>query len=156
MARRHPTAGDPSRVVVQGGRSLVSAEAALDVIALARSSPPKPETIGLLLDADLVGRTCVVVDATSDPDDVLDVARLLAEVAEREPKLQAAVIASIRTHAPPGLLPARHRCDVDRWLDLLEVFDEVGVELLDWFVVVGDGAESLRTLTGMPQLWPGR
>ena len=46
--------------------------------------------------------------------------------------------------------------DVLRWLVLLDLFDEIGVELLDWFVL-GPGSEvqSLRAHTGLPSLWRG-
>jgi hypothetical protein len=43
---------------------------------------------------------------------------------------------------------------VDRLLELLELFDGVGVELVDWFVLAGGTAASLRALTGLPSSWP--
>jgi hypothetical protein len=122
------------------------------MVSIARSRPGEPETVALLLDDQLVGITCVIVDGTAQPDDVLDVARLVAEVAEQDPVTHVAVMASVRVQEPP----ATDRTDADRWLELLDLFDDVGVALYDWFVVTGDRAESLRTATGMPQLWPGR
>ena len=148
---RRAASGAPLR----RGRPVVSATDALDVVALATRWPPREETVALLLDDELVGRTCLVVDGTSEPDDVLDVARLVVEVAEQEPAVHAAVLATVRL-GPPGAVSSGHRRgDLDRWLELLEAFDEAAVELLDWFVVVEDHAESLRAVTGMPSLWPG-
>jgi len=154
MASKRSAASHPSHVAARRGRPILTSVDALELVALAGSTPAKPETIALLLDEQLIGRTCVIVDSTSAADDVLDVAALVVETVEREPAICAAVLASVRP--APDALSDGHRGDVDRWLELLDLFDDVGVELLDWFVVVGERAESLRTLTGMPPLWPGR
>ena len=105
----------------------------------------------------------VVVEGTAEPDDVLSVARLLAEASEREPSIHAVVLASVRTDpvdAAPIIRREHEACvrdDVDRWLELLDVFDGVGVELLDWFVLGHEDAASLRALTGLPaRRSPGR
>ena len=136
---------------------LTDAAAALHIVALAASVPPQPETVVLLLDDAHVGRTCVVVDGTTQPDDVIGVASLVAEAVAHSSEVHAVVLATLR--------PARGRrrrppadagdADVDRWLELLDLFDEVGVDLLDWFVVDGRRADSLREIAGMPSLWRG-
>jgi hypothetical protein len=136
---------------------LTDADAALAVIRLAISATARPETVVLFLDDAHVGRACCIVSGTTAPDDVLDVGALAAEVAGRSPDLHAAVLATVRA-GPAGRTPvgARLGDDVARWRALLELFDDVGVELLDWFVV-GPGARvtSLRTRTRMPSPWRG-
>ena len=93
----------------------------------AASDPPQPETLVLLLDDAHVGHTCFVVSSTERPDDVLDVAHLVAELAERSTVVHAVVLARSVQSTP---------ADSDRWLVLLDLFDAVDVELLDWFVIV--------------------
>jgi hypothetical protein len=137
-------------------RPLLSAADALDVVSLATHWPPRDETIVLLLDAELTGRTCVIVDGTGRADDVLDVAHVVLEVATRDVDVHAAVLASVRVGEPEDGPAASSRSDVDRWLELLDAFDDAGVELLDWFTVLDDQPESLRSATGMPSLWPER
>ena len=136
---------------------LTDADAALAVIRLAIGAAARPETVVLFLDDAHVGRACCIVSGTTAPDDILDVGALAAEVAGRSPDLHAAVLATVRA-GPAGCTPASAGLgdDVARWRALLELFDEVGVELLDWFVV-GPGARvtSLRTRTRMPSLWRG-
>jgi hypothetical protein len=51
--------------------------------------------------------------------------------------------------APPE--PADHL----RLLDLRAIFDDVGVQLLDWFVIAGGYASSLAELTDARPLWRG-
>jgi hypothetical protein len=136
---------------------LTDAEAALVVVRLAASDPPRPETVVLFLDDAHVGRGCCIVSGTTAPDDVLDVGALAAEVAGRSPDLHAVVLATVRA-SPAGrsTAGARIRDDVARWRALLGLFDEVGVELLDWFVVrPGARVTSLRTRTRMPSQWRG-
>jgi hypothetical protein len=136
---------------------LTDADAAVAVIRLAASDPPRPETVVLFLDDAHVGRACCIVSGTTAPDDVLDVGALAADVAARSPELHAAVLATVRA-GPTGRTAAgaRIRDDVARWRALLGLFDEVGVDLLDWFVV-GPGARvtSLRTRTRLPSQWRG-
>jgi hypothetical protein len=135
---------------------LTSAADALSVISLASSCPPRPETVVLLLDDELSGRACMVVEGTTERDDVLDVARLAVEVAEQGPCIHAAVLATVRTGPVPPASVTDAPDDVGLWLELLDTFDDAGVELLDWFVVLAGRVESLRATTGMPDLWPDR
>jgi hypothetical protein len=137
-------------------RPLLTAADALDVVSLATHWPPRDETIVLLLDAELTGRTCMIVDGTGRADDILDVAHVVLEVATRELDVHAAVLATVRASLAADPMAEGSRSDVDRWLELLDAFDDGGVELLDWFIVIDDRAESVRTATGMPSLWPPR
>jgi len=131
---------------------------ALDVVSLAAAEPLRAETIALLLDDDHVGRACVVIEGTQEPDDVVDIARLMAELAERDVDVHAIVLASIRPRRPADDLPEgaddpQGRSDVDRWLELLDLFERAGIDLLDWYVVTQHTVFSLRSRTGMPPLW---
>jgi hypothetical protein len=147
----HHPSFDPARPGVTPA-PLTDAEAALAVVRLAASDPPRPETVVLFLDDAHVGRACCIVSGTTAADDVLDVGALTAEVAGRSPDLHAAVLATVRT----GRAGARPENDVARWRALLELFDDVGVELLDWFVLApGAPVVSLRTFTGMSSQWRG-
>jgi hypothetical protein len=118
---------------------LASAADVLDAVLVAASDPPEPETLVLLLDDGHVGHTCFVVSSTERPEDVLDVAHLVAELAERSTVVHAVVLASVRPEDPG---------DSDRWLELLDLFDAVDVELLDWFVIVERRAVSMRSRAG--------
>ena len=131
---------------------------ALDVVSLAAAEPLRAETIALLLDDDHIGRACVVIEGTQDPDDVVDVAHLMAELAERDVAVHAIVLASIRPRAATATVlesagDRPERNDVDRWLELLDLFEHAGIDLLDWYVVTQQTVSSLRSRTGMPPLW---
>jgi hypothetical protein len=130
---------------------LTDAVAALQLVDLAVSRPLRSETVVFLADDAHLGHTCFTVSGTSAADDVLDVAALVVEVAERSPAVHAVVLATVR---PTGPI-ASGRSDLDRGLELLELFEAAGLELLDWFVVSPDGASSLREAAGLPQLWRG-
>ena len=142
-AHRAPRAGvDP----------IVDAECALDVIALAMSSPPTEETIVMVLDEDHRGRTIVIVDGTTDDDAVLEVVeRVTASMADAPTGPGAVVVASIRVER--GLGPA----DGDRWLEASDLAEAGGVELLEWFVIRTDDdgfvASCPRDLLAEPPRW---
>ena len=128
---------------------LTDAVAALQLVDLAISRPLRSETVVFLADDSHLGHTCFIVSGTSAVDDVLDVAALVVEVAERSPAVHAVVLATVRAAEPI----ASARSDLDRGLELLELFEAAGLELLDWFVIGPDGASSLRERTGLPLLW---
>lgn len=130
---------------------LTDAVAALQLVDLAVSRPLRSETVVFLADDAHLGHTCFVVSGTSAADDVLDVAALVVEVAERSPAVHAVALATVRPAEPT----ASGRSDLDRGLELLELFETAGLELLDWFVISPDGASSLREGTGLPLLWRG-
>jgi hypothetical protein len=77
----------------------------------------------------------------------------VVEVADRSPAVHAVVLATVRPAADPTAAP--ERSDLDRGLELLELFEEGGLELLDWFVIGPDGPSSLREQSGLPLLWRG-
>jgi hypothetical protein len=133
---------------------LAGADDALDVVRLAASDPPEPETVVLMLDDAHVGHVCFVVNGTRHPDDVLDVAHLVGELADSSTSVQAVVLASLRVEHPADH-SADHPDDTDRWLEMLDLFDARGVELLDWFVIAHGKTRSMRDMTGMPSAWRG-
>ncbi len=108
------------------------AAAALAIVDLAMHHPPTDETIAVVLDADRRGRTIVIVDGTTNPDSVLDVVERVAGSIAATGRPGCVVLATIR----PGGGPLDG--DDERWLEASELADDVGVELLEWFVVSGD------------------
>ena len=122
-AHRPPRAGiDP----------IDSAASALAVIALAMRHPPLDETIALVLDPDRRGRTVVVVDGTTEPDAVLDVVERVAGSIAASGRPGCLVLATVR----PGGAPLDG--DDDRWLEASDIADDLGVDLLEWFVISAD------------------
>lgn len=126
-----------------------TAETALATIFLAAHQPERNEVIALLLEADYIGHTVVVVDGTTSPDAVVEVMELIGQAAAESGRRHAIVLASVR----PGLgaLPG----DVDRWIELTDLADTHGCELLEWFVI-GDGVATCpRDFLVEPPRWPG-
>ena len=113
LVRFHHPSAPPAR--------LTDAVAALQLVDLAISRPLRPETVVLLADDAHLGHTCFIVSGTSAVDDVLDVAALVAEVAERSPAVHAVVLATVRPAEPIG---SSERSDLDRGLELLELFED--------------------------------
>ena len=106
------------------------------MIRLAISRPLRSETIALVLEDDLRGRTIVVVDGTDEPDSLLDVVEHLVESIACSmadvPTEGYLVLATVR----PGGGPEPG--DGDRWLEASELAELAGVELLEWFVISTD------------------
>ena len=141
------------RVPHRGTDPVDTAADALAVIALAMHHPPTPETIAVVLDGDRRGRTIVVVDGTTAPDAVLDVVERVAESIAATGQPGCLVMASIRPGGGPD------DADGDRWLEASDLADDLGVDLLEWFVVGGDRpsvaahASCPRDLLGEPPRW---
>lgn len=129
-------------------RVVDSAEAALAVILAAARIPARSEVIALLLDADLRGHTIVVIDGTVSPDAVSEIMEMLGEAVAGHDRDQAIVLASVRLDGGP--LPG----DVDRWLELNEMADTFGCELLEWFVITDGVAWCPRDFLAEPPRWP--
>jgi hypothetical protein len=125
-----------------------SADAALAVITAAMNHPPRPQVIVLVLDPDLHGHAVVIVDGTDSPDAVIDVLEVLAEGAAEASHAASLVVAAVRPSydALPG--------DSDRWLELCEIAETHGCELLEWFVLSDDVAWCPRDLLAEPPRWP--
>lgn len=138
------TPRDPNRRL----RLIDGLDAAIRNISLAIAWPLRLETIVLLLDADHVGHTIVVVDGCSSPEAVLDVAEYLDRRRPGVGPLESLVICSVR---PGGSMrPA----DVQLWRDLDTRFTAVGIELLEWIVATDNQALLPRVLADVPARWP--
>lgn len=130
---------------------ILTAEAALAVIDIARSQPERAEHLCILLDDERRGHAIVSVVDPPDDDSVLAVvdtvggACSLAGFAGDDPA--SIIVATIR---PDG---SASDCDIVRW-ELAEITAAVhGVVLLEWFVIGPDGVECPRELAGRPARW---
>jgi hypothetical protein len=133
---------------------IVTPAAALAVIDLARSWPPRDEIIAFLLDERHRGMG-VIVDLTEirAPADVLAVAELLGETgashtADGRCSAESIVIASVRLHEASVL------DDVDLWEQLSNLLDSYGITLLEWFVITPAAVMCPRDVLGEPDRWP--
>lgn len=129
---------------------LTAPEQALGTMLVAVSDPPAPETVCLLLDRARCGLGCVVVSGGPD-DAVYRVADFLIDAALDNARLAAVVLGTVRPGRPHLPEPSDHL----RFFDLRAMFDDVGVELIDWFVIAGGFASSLAELTDARSLWRG-
>ncbi len=137
-ARRVPRAGlDP----------ITDAATALDVVYCALHLPPRHETIVVLLDRQRCGSTITVVADTVRPDDVVEVIECVGAAAAATRAVSGLVVASVRPCAT-----GPEEGDVDRWLEISAVAEQLGVPVLEWFVV-GHRTECPRDLLGEPPRW---
>lgn len=149
--RRFPRAGiDP----------IDDAESALLAVSMAVTHPLRHETIVVLLDDARRGIGIVAVTGTRPPDAVVGVLDTVLDtvldsvldsvfdsVFDSVPEsVGAVVLASVR---PGG---AADGADIDRWLEMTDLADQHGVELLEWFVVA-DAVSCPRDLLGEPPRW---
>jgi hypothetical protein len=136
---------------VHARRGLRRAEDALSVL-LAGGGPAPPAVCCLLLNDRHRGLLAVEVAGPAGSEAVLDVAEVVLAASDQHPELAAVVLASFRTgqdHLPEA-------GDEATFAELRDVFDDAGLELVDWFVVAGGYAASLAELTGAPPRWKGR
>lgn len=129
-------------------RLVDSAEAALQTIFAGAHHPAQSQVIALLLDPDYIGHTVLVVDDTTSPDAVVEVMELIAEAAAEAGREQVFVLASMRPDDGP--LPG----DVDRWIELSDLADTHGCELVEWFVITDRVAWCPRDFLLEPPRWP--
>ncbi len=116
---------------------ICSHDAALVTIAAALHRPLRAETVVVLLDDDRRGIALVVVTDTKRPDDVLEVVECLTRPAAHAGRAGAVVVGTVRPGAGPEPCEPADR-DVERWLELSEIAEGHGVELLEWFVIGAD------------------
>lgn len=119
---------------------------ALGVIDIVMARPLRSETVVVALDADRCGTGIVVVHDTTSPDAVVDVVDHLVTTPWR-PHRPAVVVATVRAR---GTMVAD---DADRWLDADARCAAAAVELVEWFVIAGDGINCPRQLVGGPSRW---
>ena len=126
------------------------AETALLTLAMAIQQPPRAETVTLLLDDQRRGIAVAVVSGTHQPDDVLEVVECFTRRAAHGGRVGSIVVASVRptTDDDDDIADT----DVDRWLEMSDIAEQAGVELLEWFVI-GGGVRCPRDQLGEPPRW---
>jgi hypothetical protein len=139
---RPPLASDP----------VCSSIDAIAVVSLAIHRPLEPETIAFLLDDLGRSTTITIVSGTTEPDSVMAVAECLSQAGSQIPSLCGLVLATVRPDTAPNG-PATLAGDVDRWLELDEITESHGIELIEWFVVGPAGVDCPRALLGDPERW---
>ena len=125
------------------------AETALLTLAMAIQQPLRAETVTLLLDDQRRGIAVAVVSGTHQPDDVLEVVECFTRSAAHGGRVGSIVVASVR---PAMTDDATTATDVDRWLEMSDIAEQAGVELLEWFVIGGD-VTCPRDRLGEPPRW---
>jgi len=125
------------------------AETALLTMAMAIQQPLRAETVTLLLDDQRRGIAVAVVSGTHQPDDVLEVVECFTRSAAHGGRVGSIVVASVR---PAVTDDATTATDVDRWLEMSDIAEQAGVELLEWFVIGGD-VTCPRDRLGEPPRW---
>ena len=121
--------------------------AALDVVLMLASHPPRPEVVCLLLDANHRGQSSFVV--TDAPRDLTELTTSITRGCAQVPWVRAVVLACCSPGG--GYLPSA--LEQIAFLDSREQFDLIGVELLDWFVLDAGRASSLAEATDARPLW---
>ncbi len=126
---------------------ITSADAAFVTISMAVHRPLRDETIVALLDDARRGISLVVVGGTRDRDAVVDVVDCLLNLTRHGDRIGSLVVASVRLdhdHADER--------DVDRWLEMSDLAEQFGIELLEWFVIADD-VSCPRDQLGEPPRW---
>lgn len=122
-------------------------ELGLAVITDIAAAPRRSETIVVLLDDTRRGLAIVVVTDTVRPDAVLEVVELVTTPSVLGGRVDAVLVGSVRPGG--GVDPG----DLDRWLELSDIVDDHGAELLEWFVLGEDGVGCPRDLLGEAPRW---
>jgi len=122
---------------------------AFAMLSLSIHRPLRDETILLLLDETHCGRTIMVVTDTTEPDAVLEVVEYITHSAPTD-GLAAIVVGSVRPVDDGS--DADEEADVDRWLEMSEIADAAGVDLLEWFVI-GRSVRCPRDRLGESPRW---
>jgi hypothetical protein len=124
--RRIPRAGiDP----------IDDADTAFVTISMAVHRPLRFETILVLLDDARRGVGVVAVSDTYEPDAVLEVIVCVLDPAAPGGGVGAVIVGSVRPGAPDT---ATDLDDIDRWLEMSDLAEQRGVELLEWFVIADE------------------
>lgn len=125
------------------------ADTAFVTISMAVHRPLRHETIVALLDDDRCGIGIVAVSGTDQPDAVIEVVECLLDPGLHDGRVAALIVASVC----PADRPTRdRRGDVDRWLEMSDLAQQAGAELLEWFVIAG-GVSCPRDQLGESPRW---
>jgi len=125
------------------------AETALLTLAMAIQQPLRAETVALLLDDQRRGIAVAVVSGTHQPDDVLEVVECFTRSATHGGRVGSIVVATVR---PATTDEGTGDTDIDRWLEMSDIAEQAGIELLEWFVIAGD-VTCPRDRLGEPPRW---
>jgi hypothetical protein len=126
-----------------------SPETAIITLAMAIHRPLRAETITLLLDHERRGVAVAVVTDTRQPDAVLEVVECLTRTSAHGGRVGAVIVATVRPGAADPVVLAG---DVDRWLEMSDIAEQAGVELVEWFVI-GPEITCPRDLLGEAPRW---
>lgn len=122
-----------------------------DALALVRgvlAVPARHETVVVVLDDAHRGLGVVSVTDTDEPDAAVTVVECIAQPDLFDGEGSALIVASVR---PGGTVTDD---DIDRWFEMCDLADQVGIELVEWFVV-GRSVSCPRDLVGAPPRWRG-
>ena len=114
-------------------------------VFLQASLGEQAETIVLVLDHRHRGSVCLVVSSALSPDALVT---LLVALGRADRQVGALVVASTaRVSTSPSAQ------DELTWFEARERLDDLGVDLLDWFLIVGGQAGSMAELTDSQCRW---
>ena len=123
---------------------------ALRTIVRAACLPPRDETIVLFLDDAQCAVVVVTVTGTARPDAVIDVVECLTAPAAHGGRVSSVIVGTVRTRRTAADEAER---DVDRWLEISDIAEGHGVEVLEWYVIDPDGPSCPRDRLGEPPRW---
>jgi hypothetical protein len=126
---------------------IADVDAAFVTISLAVHRPLRDETVVALLDDARRGIALVVVSGTHEGDSVVEVVDCLLNLSRHGDRVGSLIVASVR----PDHDHTDER-DVDRWLEMSDLADQFGIELLEWFVIA-DEVSCPRDQLGEPPRW---
>ena len=121
---------------------------ALALLVRSLADPAVHETVVLVLDDAHRGVALVTVSGTDQPDHVIEVVEFIARPESQRGPAAALVVASVRPDG--GIVEG----DGDRWLEMCDLAEAGGLELVEWFVI-GRGVSCPRDLLAVPPRWPG-
>ncbi len=138
--RRLPRAGiDP----------ICDADTAFVTISMAVHRPLRHETIVVLLDDEHRGISLVAISGTRHRDAGVDVLDTLLDAVTHDGAVGAVIVASVR---PSDDAVDDDGRDIDRWLEMSDLAEQRGIELLEWFVIADD-VSCPRDRLGEPPRW---
>lgn len=124
-------------------------EDAIGVILALLERPFVEQTVALVLDRSHRGLLAPVVDGAGSADRVLEVVRFVAAVGGR--RAAAVVLGTGRPDGDHLGTAADHAA----WQEMQVVGADVGLEVIDWFLVTDPLIGSMAELTDSPSRWRG-
>lgn len=128
-------------------------EDAVAVVLMALNGQDQEETVVLLLDRRHRGRVCLVIDGLGDIVESVESLVVQAAGPRTDDQHGAGAVVLATSRPSRGHLPTA--ADEMRWFELRERFGELGIDLLDWFILSDGRAGSMAELTDCRSLWLG-